>query len=123
MHDCIHCQSDCYCSGDIDDIYMGDEPNCTGCDECREADLDDSDDDEFDDIEVSDASTCRQCGCHTFMACNHPDHGPCWWVEQAIIDAEGAILKGPLCSHCLMEKQKAVEPNSVDRPWKEVSHE
>ena len=31
---------------------------------------------------------CRECGCHEFDACCHPEQGNCWWVEK------------DLCSHC-----------------------
>lgn len=31
---------------------------------------------------------CRVCGCTDTTACLHPEHGPCWWVED------------DLCSHC-----------------------
>jgi hypothetical protein len=26
--------------------------------------------------------TCRECGCTELHACIHPEHGPCWWVEE-----------------------------------------
>lgn len=33
---------------------------------------------------------CAICGCTEQVACYHPDHGVCWWVERRHI----------LCSHC-----------------------
>jgi hypothetical protein len=53
---------------------------------------------------------CRQCGCHPYMACTHPQHGPCWWAEVATSDA-GGNFRGPLCSHC------AIKLKDVSRPW------
>lgn len=45
--------------------------------------------------------TCRDCGCTENNACIHPEHGPCWWVED------------DLCSHCQLH------PGESDGPSKE----
>lgn len=34
--------------------------------------------------------TCKYCGCTDNAACNHPDHGPCWWIDDG----------HEVCSHC-----------------------
>jgi hypothetical protein len=60
---------------------------------------------------------CRQCGCTELMACDHPRLGTCWWVEEA------ANEQGPLCSHCHLVETNEITPDSVERLWKEVSHE
>ena len=49
-HPCISCGSECYCSGDIDDIIVSHTPmSCVGCDWCG-----DVDDDYFHDYEEDD---------------------------------------------------------------------
>ncbi len=35
--------------------------------------------------------TCKKCGCTEFNPCNHPDFGPCWWLDAT----------HELCSHCV----------------------
>ncbi len=37
--------------------------------------------------------TCKKCGCTDDNACWHPEHGPCWWVDD----------NHDLCSHCYIE--------------------
>lgn len=37
--------------------------------------------------------TCAVCGCTEYNACNHPDIGPCWWIDKNRI----------LCSHCAFD--------------------
>lgn len=45
-HPCISCGSECYCSGDIDDIIVSNTPmSCGGCEWCL--DEEDYDDDEY----------------------------------------------------------------------------
>lgn len=38
--------------------------------------------------------TCKYCGCTDNNACNHPDHGPCWWIDDS----------HEICSHCYIEE-------------------
>ena len=37
---------------------------------------------------------CKICGCTWNDPCEHPDEGPCWWVD----DTE------TICSHCYIEE-------------------
>lgn len=39
---------------------------------------------------------CKVCGCTEMEPCQHPDHGPCWWVS----DTED------ICSHCSIQEIK-----------------
>jgi hypothetical protein len=54
MHSCPECGSACYCSGDIDDIDVGDEEAQDDCTHCPEADYDDDDEDTWTDDEYID---------------------------------------------------------------------
>ena len=46
-HPCFSCGSECYCSGDIDDVIVSKTPkSCEGCG-CEEGSHNDEDDDEF----------------------------------------------------------------------------
>lgn len=54
-HPCFSCGSECYCSGDIDDVIVSHTPmSCTKCDWCNEVDEDDFLDDE-------DECYCKMC--------------------------------------------------------------
>lgn len=44
--------------------------------------------DEIEEGMINMLGTCKKCGCNDGTACQHPDHGPCWWIED------------DLCSHC-----------------------
>ncbi len=37
---------------------------------------------------------CKICGCTDSNACQHPDHGACWWIDD----------EHELCSHCYVEE-------------------
>jgi len=50
--------------------------------------------------------TCKICGCTEKKACNHPDFGPCWWVDD---DQD-------LCSHCCIDELK--DDPAVESPEK-----
>lgn len=39
---------------------------------------------------------CRICGCTENIACQHPDHGACWWIDNT----------HTLCSHCGIDEIK-----------------
>ncbi len=39
---------------------------------------------------VCTSGVCRFCGCTGDNACHHPEHGNCWWVDEA----------HTICSHC-----------------------
>jgi hypothetical protein len=55
-HPCIYCDSECYCSGDIDDIIVSKTPKrCEGCG-CEEFAEDQgwNEDDDFDDYDQLD---------------------------------------------------------------------
>lgn len=38
--------------------------------------------------------TCKHCGCTDNTACNHPEHGPCWWIDR----------EHEICSHCYIQE-------------------
>lgn len=38
--------------------------------------------------------TCKNCGCTDDNACMHPDHGPCYWIDE----------EHEMCSHCYVEE-------------------
>lgn len=48
---------------------------------------------------------CKECGCTWDNACQNPEHGNCWWVD----DTE------TLCSHCYIDEikndPKTIHPN------------
>jgi hypothetical protein len=100
----------CFCSGDIDDAFVVDEPAYTGC---ADDDLEGEEYDPNEDYEgaIGPDSICRECGCHPYMACTHPEQGNCSWAELATADADGNNYLGPLCSHCAMKLE------NVTRPW------
>jgi len=39
---------------------------------------------------------CSKCGCTEYNACFHPEHGPCWWLDD----------EQTLCSHCGIDEIK-----------------
>lgn len=45
---------------------------------------------------------CRVCGCTNDDPCFHPDHGCCWWADEA----------ETICSHCACE-EIANDPETV----------
>lgn len=45
---------------------------------------------------------CRVCGCTNDNPCFHPDHGFCWWADEA----------ETICSHCACE-EIANDPETV----------
>lgn len=45
---------------------------------------------------------CRVCGCTNENPCFHPDHGFCWWADEA----------ETICSHCACE-EIANDPETV----------
>jgi len=46
---------------------------------------------------------CKICGCTENNACNHPDFGPCFWLNNETQD---------LCSHCV---EFADQPDCVEK--------
>jgi hypothetical protein len=65
-HPCIHCGSECYCHGDIDDVIVSKTPkNCEGCgcDDLEEWD-DIDDEEEFKECTECDGHpACEDFGC------------------------------------------------------------
>lgn len=55
------------------------------------------------------AGTCKKCGCTYDNACTHPDHGPCWWIDD----------NQDMCSHCYIE-DIANDP-ATEHPAKQVT--
>lgn len=53
--------------------------------------------------------TCKHCGCTDNTACNHPDYGPCWWIDR----------EHEICSHCYIQEIKndpATERQNDSKP-------
>lgn len=63
-HQCIFCDGDCFCGGDIDDVHIMKNDSCVGCG-CQLQELDDdSDEPEFQPCERCDGhAACEDFGC------------------------------------------------------------
>ena len=60
---------------------------------------------------------CRICGCTEDNPCEHPDHGPCWWVDDDCTlcshcadlcdDPSESICNDPQTEHCVNDQSNA----------------
>lgn len=51
---------------------------------------------------------CSECGCTWDNACQNPEHGNCWWVDDT----------QTLCSHCYVDEIKN-DPQTIHPITKE----